>query len=938
MNVPKPEFHLTRVLEDGAATPPEILPVTAMPWETRMDRRGALGAGLTATAALLLLGQDAVARERVPAREPDDPTLAPAPTGYAHVGRIHALCQSADGSLLASASSDNTVKLWTGGRWRTTLVGHSANVNALAICGDGRWLASASNDGTVRLWSLPDGQPGPLLDGPPRTLWSLAATGSTLIAGSDDGSFRVWSVPEGRLVATIEAHDSAVWALVTNRDGTLMASAAGSGGAALWQLPECKRLRALPRQSGSIEALAISPDGTLLVGGGSESAVKVWSTSDLQLLATFQGHSRRTTALAFAPDGRTVASSSEDQSVRLWSVSEARTIATLRPNDFVTALAFTPDGRLLFSGDRNGIGAAWGVAPARFEAFLADPALGGRAAQSLNLRAHNGAVTALATSADNGYVVSTGADKTARVWSIPDGQLRGTVVQQVPISALQLVADGRLVALGVVGEIGLWQVPPAPAPTTGGPQRRPVRPPPPVALTRASALTTPNVVNALALTPDGTMLLSGSAVRRVTLWALPEGREVAALDGHAAGTLAVSADGRFLASHGANENSIRLWSLPDRRLLTILRGRTARALVFTADGRRLVTAAGDNRIVLWELPNGRLEATLEGHESPVECLALSREGTVLVSGSADRAVKLWSLAEKRLLATLDGHAAGVTNLAVVLDGRHFVSAASDGGIRLWSLDAPYLEATLAGHTSAVQALAVSPDGRWLVSGDQNGVAILWDLSKPALQTYLFDPEATTSSVRGTSYNVYDQVLDRWITYTLPCGSPIPRGAVCTCNCVPGAYVPPAPPVPTRTPSAPRPTYSPGGVTCRCNRICTCVPVPSSRRWKTRIRPLERALDQIEQLRGVRFDWTAEAPHGLAGPDVGLIAEEVAQVVPEAVACDEHGAPVGIDYARLTAVLVEAVKAQQGRIAALERDVQRLRSKAEPTHPVSKESS
>jgi hypothetical protein len=100
-------------------------------------------------------------------------------------------------------------------------------------------------------------------------------------------------------------------------------------------------------------------------------------------------------------------------------------------------------------------------------------------------------------------------------------------------------------------------------------------------------------------------------------------------------------------------------------------------------------------------------------------------------------------------------------------------------------------------------------------------------------------------------------------------------------------------------------------------------VPSSRRWKAKIRPLEEALERVAKLRGVRFDWTAAAPNGLAGPDIGLIAEEVAEIVPEAVARDERGAPVGIDYARLTALLVEAVKAQQGQIDDLKRAIRTM---------------
>jgi len=94
---------------------------------------------------------------------------------------------------------------------------------------------------------------------------------------------------------------------------------------------------------------------------------------------------------------------------------------------------------------------------------------------------------------------------------------------------------------------------------------------------------------------------------------------------------------------------------------------------------------------------------------------------------------------------------------------------------------------------------------------------------------------------------------------------------------------------------------------------------SSRRWKENVHELENALDQVTRLRGVSFDWKAD---GRA--DIGLIAEEVAEVVPQVVGVDEEGA-TGVDYSRLTALLVQAVKEQQGVIGELRAEIEALRA-------------
>ncbi len=84
---------------------------------------------------------------------------------------------------------------------------------------------------------------------------------------------------------------------------------------------------------------------------------------------------------------------------------------------------------------------------------------------------------------------------------------------------------------------------------------------------------------------------------------------------------------------------------------------------------------------------------------------------------------------------------------------------------------------------------------------------------------------------------------------------------------------------------------------------------SSRRWKTNIQTLPNALAKVEQMRGVSYDLKGSGKH-----EIGVIAEEVGEVIPEVVSFDANGKDAqGVDYSRLTAVLIEAVKEQQRQI-------------------------
>lgn len=87
---------------------------------------------------------------------------------------------------------------------------------------------------------------------------------------------------------------------------------------------------------------------------------------------------------------------------------------------------------------------------------------------------------------------------------------------------------------------------------------------------------------------------------------------------------------------------------------------------------------------------------------------------------------------------------------------------------------------------------------------------------------------------------------------------------------------------------------------------------SSRRWKRNIHPIDHALEKVKMLRGRYFEWKQGAKK-----DIGLIAEEVAEVLPEIVTFEENGVDArSVDYSRIVAVLIEAIKEQQIMIESL----------------------
>jgi len=105
------------------------------------------------------------------------------------------------------------------------------------------------------------------------------------------------------------------------------------------------------------------------------------------------------------------------------------------------------------------------------------------------------------------------------------------------------------------------------------------------------------------------------------------------------------------------------------------------------------------------------------------------------------------------------------------------------------------------------------------------------------------------------------------------------------------------------------TFAPSQrLTVNGNVLANNVGVPSSIRFKDHVVPLEGALESLMKLEGVRFDWKPEfAKERGFTSDVGFVAEDVAKVFPEIVLKDAEGNVIGMDYSRVTAVAVEAIK-------------------------------
>lgn len=493
-----------------------------------------------------------------------------------------------------------------------------------------------------------------------------------------------------------------------------------------------QELNRLEGHSQKVNAVSVSDDGVLIATTSDDETTRVWR-QDGTLLQTLTGEQAQQDPIILSPNssdrqianpnfaqsiasenGTYLVSTNDDGVVQLRSLSDNRLINSYVHPQPVNSVSISSDDQLLATATVDGKVNIWSK-----DGILLQ-----------TLTGHTGEVSDVEfipdlssgnVSGDRYKLVSTGVDKTVRVWQVFNrysDRVEGVYSVAVsPISNTYAVADWD-------NKIKIWR-------NNSDGTQKPIR----------TLSGHEDTISQIQYSPDGELIASASWDKTIKLWDVKTGDSIDALTGHEAGitSIAFSPDGRTLVS-GSEDKTVKIWHIKETpELIKTLKGHTdsIKTVAISPDSALIASAGYDNTIKLWN-SRGNLLQTIDAHNLAITSLAFAPNSKTLASASWDNTVKLWSIRDggqsSELIYTLTGHQDGVTTIDFNSDGTVLATGSGDRNIKLWNTQTGELIKNLRGHTSQINSLAFSSDDRSMVSGEEQQGLFWWNLDLDLLLT------------------------------------------------------------------------------------------------------------------------------------------------------------------------------------------------------------
>lgn len=523
-----------------------------------------------------------------------------------------------DGVLVQRA----LLKLWSG---------ITDGATAVTLSPDQQFAFCGGADGIIRQWSLIDANPANIEPvkmyvghAAPLTELSVSPNGLLLCSVSGDKTLRTWKIADGSIVHTM-AHPESVASVSVSPDSTRIVTGCADGILRLWDVATGQLLESFADHTPetAIQSARCLSDGQTIISSGDDKSLISRRTAVSRSVAVHTGATRSMVAYN---GGVQVISTGDDAKVVMTNLATGN-----KDREFIVGdqkpvvVAVRPDAQRVAAGCESG------------EVLIWDANDGTKSLQILNVDA---TVTAMAWSPDNLRLAVSTARNTIHVFA-PSVQGVQPPVELIPhqqfavtngVNRLLFAADSRSVWTALAdGQIEEWTY-------AGLEQRR--------------QFNHGGPVYGVAVTHDGSTVVSCSTDQTVRVWDSLTGQQKFQLNGHigAIHAVALSPDETFAVSSGA-DGTLRLWDILGGRQLKqlITYDATMYSIAVHPQGAMIAAAGADRKVHLLDMITGTEQRTMTGHSDYLHSVTFSPDGSQLMSYGYAGQLKFWNTADGRLL-------------------------------------------------------------------------------------------------------------------------------------------------------------------------------------------------------------------------------------------------------------------------------------------------
>ncbi|MFN9835171.1 MAG: AAA-like domain-containing protein [Pseudanabaena sp.] len=578
-----------------------------------------------------------------------------------HLNTVTCIAIAPNDYLIASGSSDRTIKIWDSkGNLKQTLSGHTNWITSLSFSRTGQYLASASRDGTIRLWKMDRftklyiEQPIQILKDhqSPVLAVRFSPTDAIFASCGEDAKVRLWRDDGTAFNTFTGGHSKWITCLCFSPDGERIVTGSADQLLIIWNV-NGTIIRTIKAHDRFIEDVDISPSGRIIASVSRGHDTKLWNMEG-NLIADLDGHSDKVLGVRFHPNGKSLASVSRDRTVKIWDIKGNLLKTLYGHKGSVHSINFNTNGSTIITGSQDTTIKFWRTNGNSL------PCLVG----------HTDEVNCITFSADNRFIASASNDCTVKIWLANSQLITSLEGHKESVNSVCFSPDNRfLLSVSSDRAIKIWN---------------------------SKGILLKSIYNeheasiySVAYRSDGELFASASADCTVKLWS-KEGEWIHTLIGHANAVYQVcfSPDGNMLAT-ASQDKTVKIWHW-DGTLLNTFSGHTGEvySVCFSPDSQTVASSSKDGSIKLWNL-DGKLLKSLNEHAAEVRSVCFSPDGNALVSGSSDRTVKIWSIDGKELL-TLQGHQSPLRSVCFSPNGKTIASASVNSKVILWDLSLSHL--------------------------------------------------------------------------------------------------------------------------------------------------------------------------------------------------------------------------------------------------------